>query len=151
MMAMLLSEHANEKVDTLRVMSMVLIHDLVEIDAGDTYAYDTVLGATQREREVKAAERIFNLLPSDQAEYIRGLWDEFEEEKTPEARFARTLDKVQPLMLNQASGGLSWREHKVYKDQVLNRNKKTPLGSKELWNFCKKWIDENIEKGNLID
>ena len=151
LMAMLLGEHSNEEVDTLRVMSMVLIHDMVEIDAGDTYAYDTVGGKTQREREVKAAERIFNLLPEDQAKYVRGLWDEFEEEKTPEAKFARVLDKVQPLMLNHASGGRSWREHKVYKSQVLKRNERTPKGSKELWQICKKWIDENVEKGNLMD
>lgn len=151
LMAMLLGEHANEEVDTLRVMSMVLIHDIVEIDAGDTYAYDTVGGKTQREREVKAADRLFNLLPKDQAVYVRGLWDEFEEEKTPEAKFARVLDKVQPLMLNHASGGLSWREHKVDKSQVVKRNAKTPKGSKELWQICKKWIDENVEKGNLTD
>ncbi|KIR01715.1 putative hydrolase [Lachnospiraceae bacterium TWA4] len=150
-MAMLLGEHANEKVDTLRVMSMVLIHDLVEIDAGDTYAYDTVMGATQRERELKAADRIFHLLPPDQAEYVRGLWDEFEEEKTPEAKFARTLDKVQPLMLNVASGGRSWEEHKVHKSQVVNRNKRTPLGSKELWELCRRWINEKTKEGKLID
>lgn len=100
MMCLILNEYANEEVDLLRTMSMVLIHDIIEIDAGDTYAYDEVGNKTKREREEKAAERIFRLLPEDQANYIRELWDEFEEARTKEAMFAHTLDKVQPTMLN---------------------------------------------------
>lgn len=109
-MAVLLKEYANEKIDVLKTMTMLLIHDIVEIDAGDTYAYDEEAKKTQRERELAAADRIFGLLPNDQAEYMRGLWDEFEERKTPEAKFARTLDNVQPVMLNSASCGKSWQE-----------------------------------------
>lgn len=107
-MAVLLKEYANEKIDVLKTMTMLLIHDIVEIDAGDTYAYDEEAKKTQRERELAAADRIFGLLPQDQAEYMRGLWDEFEERRTPEAKFARTLDNVQPVMLNNASCGKSW-------------------------------------------
>ena len=105
LMAILLGEHANEKVDVLKVVSLVLIHDIIEIDAGDTYAYDDEGNKTKREREEKAADRIFNLLPKDQAVYMRELWEEFEEGETPEARFALALDNVQPTMLNDASGG----------------------------------------------
>lgn len=150
LMVMLLSEHSNEKIDVLRTMSMVLVHDLIEIDAGDTYAYDTEGNKTKRERELKAAERIFNLLPADQAEYVRGLWDEFEEGVTPEALFANTMDKIQPLMLNHASGGKSWIEHDVHSEQVYNRNRKTAEGSKNLWEYAdNNFIKPNIEKGVL--
>ena len=129
LMAMLLNEYAAEKVDVLRVMSMVLIHDIIEIDAGDTYAYDEAGNQTKREREVKAADRIFNLLPKDQAVYMRELWEEFERSDTPEAKFALALDKIQPTMLNDASGGRSWKEHGIGISQVINRNKKTPEGN----------------------
>lgn len=150
LMVMLLSEYSNEKIDVLRTMSMVLIHDLIEIDAGDTYAYDTEGNKTKKERELKAAERIFNLLPSDQAEYVRSLWDEFEEEVTPEALFANSVDKLQPLMLNHASGGKSWVEHDVHSDQVYNRNRKTSEGSRKLWEYADgNFIVPNIEKGIL--
>lgn len=149
-MSMLLSEYANEPVDVLRVMSMVLIHDIIEIDAGDTYAYDAAANNTKRERELKAAERIFNILPSDQAEYMRGLWDEFEEGLTPSAKFAGMLDHIQPTMLNAASGGLSWAEHNVRESQILNRNKKTREGSRALWNFAyQRYIRPNVLKGNI--
>lgn len=149
LMAMLLSEYANEQIDVLKTMKMVLIHDVVEIDAGDTYAYDASGNATKRQREEKAADRIFNLLPADQAEELRGLWEEFEAGDTPEARFANTLDKVQPLMLNDASGGLAWREHGIYKEQVIKRNAKTADGSETLWGYCTDLIAENTRKGNL--
>lgn len=151
LMCMLLDEYSNEKIDKLKVMSMVLIHDVVEIDAGDTYAYDTAGNATKKARELKAAARIFNLLPEDQAEYFRNLWDEFEDGITYEARFANTLDKVQPILLNDISGGKAWKEHEVHKSQIINRNVHTPEGSKRLWEYSKKLIDENIEKGNIID
>ena len=149
LMALLLGEYANEKIDTLRVMAMVLIHDMVEIDAGDTYAYDKAAHKTKRERELKAAERIFSILPQDQAEYFRGLWDEFEEGETMEAKFAHSLDNVQPLMLNDASDGLSWRERGIKREQVEQRNQTTKTGSEQLWVYVEKILDENVNKGNL--
>ena len=135
LMAVVLAEHANEKVDVLKVMTMVLIHDAVEIDAGDTYAYDQEGKVSQKEREEKAADRIFHLLPADQEAYFRGLWEEFEVEETPEAKFARTLDNVQPTMLNHASGGKAWKEHHVQLEQILRRNEHTKEGSDALWNY----------------
>ena len=145
MMAMLMSEYANEPVDRLHVMEMVLIHDLIEIDAGDTYAYDTAGNKTKRERELKAADRLFNILPKDQADRLRGLWDEFEENTTPEARFANSLDKMQPLMLNDASGGKSWTEHDVHNSQVYKRNERTHEGAEAMW----KYSDEHFIKPNI--
>lgn len=149
MMAMLLSQYANEPVDVLKVIKIVLIHDIIEIDAGDTYAYDEAGNVTKKERESKAADRIYSLLPKDQGEELRGLWEEFEACKTPEAKFARALDNVQPLLLNHHSGGRSWREHGVERVQVEKRNEKTPEGSLALWNLVKEIIDENQKKGNL--
>lgn len=149
MMALLLSEYANEKVDVLHVMSMVLIHDLVEIDAGDTYAYDSAGNETKRARELKAADRLFNILPEDQAKKLRALWDEFEEGKTAEAKFANTLDKCQPIMLNDASGGKSWDEHDVFASQIWKRNEKTGDGSERVWEFFKAIIEVNIENGKI--
>lgn len=145
MMTMLMCEHANEPVDRLHVMEMVLIHDLIEIDAGDTYAYDTAGNKTKRERELKAADRLFNILPKDQADRLRGLWDEFEKNITPEARFANSLDKMQPLMLNDASGGKSWTEHDVHNSQVYKRNERTHEGSEAMW----KYSDEHFIKPNI--
>ena len=145
MMAMLMCEYANEPVDRPHVMEMVLIHDLIEIDAGDTYAYDTAGNKTKRERELKAADRLFNILPKDQADRLRGLWDEFEENITPEARFANSLDKMQPLMLNDASGGKSWTEHDVHNSQVYKRNERTHEGSEAMW----KYSDEHFIKPNI--
>lgn len=136
-MTLLLSEYANEKIDVLKTVSMVLIHDLVEIDAGDTYAYDAAGAQTQRERELKAAERIFGLLPEDQGKKMRMLWDEFEGRETPEAKFARTMDCVQPTMLNDASKGKSWLEHGVHLGQVLGRNARTAEGSEVLWDYAR--------------
>ena len=145
-MAVLLKEYANEKIDVLKTMTMLLIHDIVEIDAGDTYAYDEEAKKTQRERELAAADRIFGLLPNDQAEYMRGLWDEFEERKTPEAKFARTLDNVQPVMLNSASCGKSWQEKGVHLSQILKRNEHTMDGSEELWNYAfDNYIKPNVD------
>lgn len=149
-MAVLLSEYSNEKIDVLKTMTMLLIHDIVEIDAGDTYAYDEDGKKTQRQRELTAADRIFGLLPSDQAEYMRGLWDEFEERKTPEAKFARTLDNIQPVMLNNASGGRSWEEKCVHLNQILKRNENTKDGSETLWDYTyNNFIKPNVEKGKI--
>lgn len=150
LMCVILSEHSNEPIDVLKTMAMVLIHDIVEIDAGDTYAYDPSANETKRERELAAADRIFNLLPKEQAEYMRSLWDEFEEGETPEAKFAGTLDKIQPLLLNSRSNGKSWKEHGVTVSQVLERNKTSKDGSKVIWDYAYNEILKNIENGNLI-
>lgn len=150
-MAALLAEQANEKIDVLKTIIMVLIHDVVEIDAGDTYAYDSVGNESKREREERAADRIFNILPQDQAKYMRALWEEFEAGKTAEAKFADTLDHVQPLLLNDASAGLSWREHEIKKSQVMKRNEKMGEGSNALWEYARELIQKNVELGNLKD
>lgn len=150
MMVMLMSEYANEEIDVLHTMKMVLIHDLIEIDAGDTYAYDAEGNSTKRKRELAAAERLFNILPEDQAASIRSLWDEFEEKKTPEARFANTMDKIQPLMLNDASKGKSWQEHSVKASMVYGRNSETAQGSRLMWEYAdNNFIKPNIEAGKL--
>ncbi|HJD28642.1 MAG TPA: HD domain-containing protein [Candidatus Blautia avicola] len=151
LMAVLLSEYSNEKVDLIKVITMVLIHDIVEIDAGDTYAYDAVGNQSKREREVKAADRIFNILPEDQAKKFRQLWEEFEAYETPEAKFAHVCDNVQPLMLNDATDGLAWREHDVKKSQVLRRNSRTGEGSQVMMEYINKILDKNVESGNLKD
>lgn len=151
LMAVLLSEYSNEKVDLVKVITMVLIHDIVEIDAGDTYAYDAVGNQSKREREVKAADRIFNILPEDQAKKFRQLWEEFEAYEMPEAKFAHVCDNVQPLMLNDATDGLAWREHDVKKSQVLQRNSRTGEGSQVMMEYINKILDKNVESGNLKD
>lgn len=151
-MALILSEYANEEIDVLRTISMILIHDVVEIDAGDTYAYDENGKKSQREREVKAAERLFGMLPKDQTVKFRNLWEEFEAQETKEAKFARTMDNIQPVVLNDASDGKSWVEHGVHLSQILNRNKNTAKGSEVIWNYAKEnFIDENVRKGNIIN
>ena len=147
--AVLLKEHMKEDADLGRVMTMVLIHDLVEIDAGDTYAYDTEGAATKREREVKAADQIFGILPEDQGTYLRELWDEFEAYETAEAKYAHLLDNFQPLMLNDASDGKSWEEHGVHKSQVCRRNARIPETSEIVWEKMLEIMDKHIEKGHL--
>lgn len=147
--AVLLKEHMKEDVDLTKVMIMALIHDLVEIDAGDTYAYDAAGAATKREREVKAADRIFGLLPEDQGTYFRKLWDEFEEYESADAKFAHLLDNFQPMLLNNASDGRSWTEHGVRKSQVCKRNEKIPETSKIVWEKMLEIMDEHIGKGHL--
>ncbi len=149
-MTVLLSEYANEKIDVLKTVTMLLIHDIVEIDAGDTYAYDTEGQKTQRAREEKAAARIFGMLPEDQQKKLLDLWEEFESGDTPEARFARTMDRVQPLILNDASGGISWEEHGVHIGQLLERNRITPDGSKTIWEYAyQTMLLPNVENGKI--
>ncbi len=150
-MIYLLREYANEKIDLAKTMMMALIHDIVEIDAGDTYAYDTAALATQQEREAKAAQRIFGLLPEDQGEELLALFREFEDYETPEARFAHVLDNLQPLMLNDSNNGGDWRAHQVKKSQVYRRNARTGTGSESLWAYMEGLIQRNVEKGNIQD
>ena len=149
LMAILLAEYSNEPVDVLRVVSMLLVHDLIEIDAGDTYAYDKNANETKRERELKAADRIFNILPEDQAKKLRGLWDEFEEYQTPEAKFAHVMDNLAPVMLSDAVGGKGWKEHGVFENQVYGRNKRTPEGSETLYQVIDEVFRKNIQLGNI--
>lgn len=151
-MTLLLKEYANEEIDVLKTVSMLLIHDLVEVYAGDTYAYDEEGKKTQAEREAKAADKLYGLLPEDQGEYLKNLWYEFEEQKTPEARFARTMDCFQPLILNDATDGRAWKEHGVKRSQVLKRNERVRLGSEQIWEYEKeKLIEKNVRNGNIID
>lgn len=149
LMAFVLADYSNEPIDVLKTMKMVLLHDVIEIDAGDTYAYDTEANKTKRERELKAADRIFGLLPEAQKLEYRGLWDEFEAMETPESKFANMLDKVQPLLLNDASGGKSWAEHGVQISQVLKRDERVHEGSEEIWAYAKSILDKNVKKGRL--
>ncbi len=148
-MTYLLREYANEPFDLSRAMIMTLIHDVVEIDAGDTYAYDEEGKKTQSEREERAAQRIFGLLPEDQKNELIGLFREFEDGKTPEARFARAMDNLQPLLLNDLNDGVDWRAHGVSEDKVMGRQERTALGSQYIWEFSKSIIEKNIKKGNL--
>ena len=149
LMAYLLQEHAEEPVDVPRVMLMVLIHDLVEIDAGDTYAYDSEGAKTKR--EVRAAERIFGLLPEDQGRYFRELWDEFEAYESADAKYAHLLDNFQPLLLNDASGGRSWSEHDVKKSQIYKRNEKVAETSETVWECMQEIVQKHIDAGNVTD
>ena len=148
-MAYLLREYANEKVDIARVMLMCLIHDIVEIDAGDTYAYDTEALKTQKAREDAAKERIFSLLPEDQKAELISLFDEFEENRSPESKYAHAMDNLQPLILNNSNGGGDWREHGVTARTVYGRQEKTRFGSEKLYEVTDQIIQENIRKGNL--
>lgn len=151
-MTILLSEYANEKIDVLKTVTMLLIHDLVEIDAGDTYAYDEEGKKTKEKRELAAAERIYGLLPEDQGKRLRALWDEFEAWETPEAKFAHAMDCLQPLMLNDVTDGKSWVEHGVCLSQVLGRNRHTAEGSGELWQYAyENFIRPNVDKRRLRD
>ena len=148
-MAYLLREYSNEEIDIAKVMLMCLIHDIVEIDAGDTYAYDPEAKKTQKAREDAAKERIFSLLPEDQKEELTALFDEFEESRSAEARFARAMDNLQPLILNNSNGGSDWREHGVTAQSVYGRQSRTRPGSEKLYEVTDEILRENIRKGNL--
>lgn len=150
LMAVLLAEYANRPVDLLRTVTMLLIHDLVEIDAGDAFAYDADAQRGQHAKELKAADRIFGLLPEEQGAYLRALWEEFESAETPEARFARAMDNFQPAMLNAMLGGRLWREKGVALSQVKKRNELTPKGSQALWDYAyEHFIRPNVESGAI--
>ena len=152
LMAVLLSEYANSGIDVLRTVTMLLIHDMVEIDAGDTYAYDEQAKLTQRDREEKAADRVFGLLPDDQRDRFRALWEEFEACETAESRFAHAMDNIQPAMLNNATDGRVWLERGVRLGQILDRNRSTPEGSRALWDYSlNRFILPNRDKGRIRD
>ena len=150
-MVYLLKEYSNEDFDVAKAMMMALIHDIVEIDAGDTYAYDVENKKTQEERERKAAERIFGILPEEQKEELKGLFEEFEAGETKEAKFVRSMDNLQPLLLNNSNNGQDWKRNGIKKSQVIKRQEKTKPGSEEIWDFSINLIKENVRKGNLKD
>ncbi|MBQ8176489.1 MAG: HD domain-containing protein [Oscillospiraceae bacterium] len=147
----ILAEYSNEPIDVLKTMKMVLVHDIVEIDAGDTYCYDSDGNATKADREKRAAERLFGLLPKEQEAEFRGLWEEFEERRTPEARFAAVMDRIQPLLLNLSRDGISWKEHGIHLSQVQGRNKLVAEGSQTLSDYIFAQLDEANRRGILPD
>lgn len=148
-MAMILAEYANDKIDVNKVVRMALVHDIVEIDAGDTFMYDSVGALDKAEREQRAAERLFNLLPADQAVEMRALWEEFEARQTAEARFAAAMDRLTPQLQNFNTNGGSWKEHAISQERVLDRNRTMGEGSADLWEFTQRLLDRAVEKGIL--
>lgn len=151
MMAVVLHKHANEPVDLFKVIKMLLIHDLVEIDAGDTFAYDTNGQSDKFEREIQAAKRLFGLLPSELEQQFLELWLEFEKKETNEAKFAASLDRLQPLIHNHLNQGDTWKKYNISKGQVMNRNKEIAEGSKALWDYAQLIIESSVQKGNLSE
>jgi putative hydrolase of HD superfamily len=152
MLAVVLSEYSNDSsIDLLRTVKMTLIHDIIEIDAGDTFCYSKHDKQEKTEREREAAHRIFSLLPERQAQEYIDLWEEFEAMNTPEAKFAAAVDRLQPLLLNFYSEGHAWRKHGVKRSQVIERNRYIADGSSELWKFAKALIDESVKRGYLLD
>lgn len=150
LLVVILAEHSNtQPLDVLRVLKMLIIHDLVEIDAGDTFAYDTARTADQHEREARAADRIFGLLPQDQGSVLRALWDEFEARATPEAKFAAAVDRFQPMLLNCLTEGAAWKNHGVTADRVIARNQHIAEGATALWEHMSQMITEAVAKGHL--
>ncbi|MGA1195015.1 MAG: HD domain-containing protein [Candidatus Latescibacterota bacterium] len=150
MFAVLLVEYANEKVDLLKVIKMALVHDLVEIDAGDTFLYDVVGNADKAEREEKAAKRIFGLLPPDVGQELHDLWIEFEAKETPESKFAGSLDRLQPFLHNIHTQGRAWSEHGISAKQIRKRNCVIEDGSKMLWDYAVGLIDEAVAQGHVV-
>lgn len=149
-MVLVLREHAAaDELDLARVMKMLILHDVVEIDAGDTYCYDRTAMEDKREREVRAAKRLFGMLPEDQAERFRALWEEFEAGRTPEARFAAAVDRLQPLLHNLLTEGQSWRHHGVELDQVLKRNRSMEQGAPRLWRRVRSLLERAVRRGHL--
>ncbi|MCU0241829.1 MAG: HD domain-containing protein [Vicinamibacteria bacterium] len=149
MAALVLSETAPASIDLARILKMALIHDIVEVDVGDTFIYDSAARVGQAEREEQAARRLFGLLPEDQAAEFMGLWHEFEEAQTPEARFARAIDRLSAVILNYASGGRSWRTHGVSKEQILAVNARIAQGSPILWDFVRDLIEDAARRGYI--
>lgn len=149
-MAMVLSEYANEKIDVCKVIKMLLVHDLVEIYAGDTFCYDKEANESKEERELKAADRLFGILDEDKGKELRALWEEFEEMKTNEAIFAAAMDRIQPLFCNYHSGGGTWKKFNISKEQVYKRTEPVKYASDELWEFVSNMIEDAVEKGYIV-
>jgi putative hydrolase of HD superfamily len=149
LLVLVLAEHAGEPIDAVRVLKMVLLHDIVEIDAGDTYIYDEVGKATQAVREGQAADRIYGLLPPDQEAELREIWEEFEARVTPESRFAAAVDRLQPLLLNLATEGRAWKEHGMTADRVWAVNRKIAEGSPALWAYVEGLLADAVARGYL--
>jgi len=149
-MAILLLEHARQpQLDLLRVLKMLLVHDLVEIDAGDTFVYDDAGAVDKAERETAAADRVFGLLPADQAAELRAIWEEFEARQTPEAKYAAALDRFQPMLHNYRTQGKAWREHGIPAAQVIARNQHMAEGSPSLWEYAERFVVDAVAKGYL--
>ncbi len=152
LMVLVLAEHSNfPEIDVLRVLKMLLIHDIVEIDAGDTFAYDTARMADQHEREARAADRIFGLLPADQATEFRELWDEFESRRTPEAKFAAAVDRFHPMLQNCLTEGAAWRQHGITSDRVIARTSHIADGATEVWVYAAQMIADAVKAGHLAE
>lgn len=147
----ILAEYSNEPIDVLKTIKMVLVHDIVEIDAGDTYCYDEVGNTTKEEREIKAADRLFAILPEEQQAEYRSLWEEYEEQKTPESKFAAVMDRIQPLLLNLSRNGLSWQQHGIHLHQVQKRNERVGEGSEVLHKYILDLLDDANKRGILPD
>jgi putative hydrolase of HD superfamily len=149
LMALVLCEHADEPVDAGRVARIMLVHDLVEIDAGDTFLYDAEGRAAQAQQELRAAERIFGLLPDGQESELRALWQEYETGNSSEARMARAVDRIMPLLHNYHTEGRAWKEHGVTREQVMEANRHIAQGSERLWNYARELIDRAVHEGYL--
>jgi putative hydrolase of HD superfamily len=149
MMAIVLAGHSNEPVDILKVVKMVLIHDIVEIDAGDTFIYDTVKNHSNTDEELLAAKRIFGLLPAEQAADFIAVWEEFEAGETSEAKFARSMDRLEPLLQNVSNNGGTWREFDVDYEKVYQKKKMIAQGSEELWEYADHLLNESVTRGIL--
>ncbi|NOH53078.1 HD domain-containing protein [Vibrio coralliilyticus] len=149
LMAILMEEHANEPVDIARVVKMLLLHDIVEIDAGDTFVYDVVASAVQEEKELAAAQRLFAMLPEEQGKELLELWLEFERAESADAKFGKALDRIIPMLLNYHNNGQSWQEHGVTREQALTVNRKIEYGSQALWDKAQQVIEEATQKGWL--
>ncbi len=147
--AIILSEYSLEKIDLLKVMKMVIIHDIVEIDAGDTYCYDKEGLKTQEKREMEAAQKLFGMLPKDQETELFTLWREFEDKQTPEAKFAASLDRLQPILLNYSKGGIAWKKRKIKRQQVEERQNVTQEGSQDIYNYIMEVIEAAYNEGML--
>ena len=149
MMAIVLAEHSDKPIDVLKVVKMVLIHDIVEIDAGDTFMYDTQKNHTNTDEELVAAKRIFGLLPTEQAQEFIAIWQEFEEGLTDEAKFAKSMDRFEPLLQNTSNNGGTWKEFNVPYEKVYDKKKAIKNGSNIIWNYAENLINESVEKGIL--
>ncbi|GAB3223632.1 HD domain-containing protein [Spirosoma arcticum] len=149
MMAIILSEHSNAPIDVLKVVKMLLIHDIVEIDAGDTFIYDTQKSHDNTKEERPAAERIFGLLPNDQANELIAIWEEFECQETNEAKFARAMDRLEPLLQNVSNNGGTWSEFGIGFDKVYHKKQVINQGSSRIWEYAEQLINDSVERGIL--